>query len=114
MDAAYVPVPSPFDVIKGEQSLFEESGYELNDKEWIAGRLLVDQSCQRASFFRPAMKRIRNQLFQIVTRQRREYDVVHDHLGLADVLQLAHQRMCMGYLVVTVGPDQHQVADIRM
>ena len=34
--------------------------------------------------------------------------------GLAHGLQLAHQRMCGGHLVVTVGADQHQIFDVRM
>jgi len=34
--------------------------------------------------------------------------------ALADGLQLAHQRMCGGHFVVTVGANQHQIFHVRM
>jgi hypothetical protein len=42
VNAIQVPAPLPFDVIKDEQFLFEESRYKLNGEKRIAGSLLLD------------------------------------------------------------------------
>ena len=59
------------------------------------------------------MKRIRNQLSQVFTGQRREGDLLHYRSSLADRFELAHQRMGGIDFVVAVGADQHQVLHVR-
>ena len=52
-------------------------------KNGLPVSLFVDQFRQRASMSRFAMKGIRNQLLQVFTRQRGEYDVLHRRSRLA-------------------------------
>ena len=59
------------------------------------------------------MKRIRNQLSQILLGQGCQNDLMHDRSSLANRLELAHQRMGRSHLVVSIGADQHQVLHIR-
>src|SRR3954449_11942419 len=61
VNAIQVPMPLSFDLTEDEQSLFEESRYELNGEKRIAGRLFLDQSRQRASMSRFTAKGICNQ-----------------------------------------------------
>ena len=61
-----------------------------------------------------AMKRIRDQSVEVVTRQRRKHDVMHDRSGLAHRLELAHQRMSGRHFVVAIGADQQQILHVRM
>src|SRR5262245_11197725 len=60
------------------------------------------------------MKRIRNQPFQVITRQGFKYDLLHCSSGLTDRFQFEHERMGRVDLVVPVGADQHQVPHIRL
>src|SRR6516162_8444065 len=60
------------------------------------------------------MKRIRNQLSQILLGQGCQNDLMHDRSSLANRLELAHQRMGRSHLVVSIGADQHQVLHARL
>ena len=83
-------------------------------KNGLPAGLLVDQLRQRGGTLRFAMKRIRNQLSQIFTGQRRKDDLLHCRSGSADRVELAHQRMGGIDFVVSVGADQHQVVHVRL
>ena len=59
------------------------------------------------------MHRICDQLCQVFTAQRCEYDVLHYRASLTDRFELAHQWMGGADFVVAVGADQHQMPHIR-
>ena len=100
-------------MIEGEHALVGERREELNGEKRIAGRLLVHQLRERRGALRLAAKRIRNQLPEVVTGERRKRDLLHLAAGVLDRLKLARQRMGGIDLVVPIGADQHQVLQIR-
>ncbi len=61
---------------------------------------------------RPAVKRIGQQLAQIVATERRENDVLYCRSGLADRIELAYQRVRGIDLVVPICADEQQVLQI--
>ena len=75
VNAIEVPRPAGRAMIEGEQSLFGERVKKLNDEERIAGRLLVHQLRQRCGAPRLAAKRIRDQLPEVLTGERRQRDL---------------------------------------
>ena len=93
VNAIEVPGPAPVVMIEGEQALFGERGKKLNGEERIASRLLVHQLRQRRGALRLAAKRIRNQLPEVFTGERRKHDLLHVRSRVADRFELAHQRM---------------------
>ena len=101
-------------MIEGEQPLFRQRGNELNGEKWIAGRLRVHQLRERRGALRCAAQRIRNQLRQVVTEERRKGDLLHRRSRLTDRVEFAHERMGSTDFVVPVGTDQHQVPHIRL
>ena len=62
-------------MIEGEQSLFGKRGNELDDEEWIARGLLVHQLRERRCALRLAAKRVRNQLPEMLSGERRKRDL---------------------------------------
>ena len=100
-------------MIEAEQALFGERVKKLNHEERIAGGLLMHQLRQRRDVGRIAAKRIGDQLSEVVTGERRQADLLHPRSGLADRIELAHQRMSGIDLIVPIGADQHQVLQIR-
>src|SRR5215831_11472261 len=60
------------------------------------------------------MKRIRNQLSQILMGHRYQDDLLHKRSSLTNRFELAHQRMGGTDLIVSIGADQHQVPQIRL
>src|SRR5450631_12909 len=113
-NAIQVPGPSPFTIVECEQTLLDKYGNQLIGEEWIARRLLMDQFCQRGDAFGCAVKRIPNQPPQVFTGERRKDNFVHDRARLADRFKLADQRMGGIDLVISVGPDQHQMLYVRL
>ena len=114
VNAIEIPGPARGVMIEAEQPLFGERRNELNGEKRIAARLLVHQLRQRRGALRLAAKRIRNQLPQVFTGERRKRDLLHHRSRLADRIELAHQRMGGIDLVVPVGADQQQVLHIRL
>jgi hypothetical protein len=108
-----IPAPTRRVVIEGEQALFSERMKKLNHEEWIAGGLLIHQLRQRCGDRGFATKGIRDQLPEVIARERLQADLLHLCSGLADRIELAHQRMCGIDLVVPVGADQHQILQLR-
>jgi hypothetical protein len=86
----------------------------LNDEKRVAGRLLLNEFRQRSSTSALTMKRVCDQLLQVVTSQRGKHDVMHDRASLSNGFQLAHQRMSGGHFVIAVGPDQHHMFHVRI
>src|SRR5262249_51562412 len=86
----------------------------LNSEKWIATGLLMDQFGQRLDTRRLALKRIRNQPFQVITGERCKDDLLHGCSTLTDRFQLAHQGMCKIDFIVSVCADQQQVAHVRL
>ena len=78
MNAAEVPHPTPLAIIERKQALVGQSRNELNREKRVARCLLVNQFRQRGGAFRFAVKRVRQQLAQIVAPERCENDVLHD------------------------------------
>ena len=60
------------------------------------------------------MKRIRNQLLEILTSQGGKHDIVQDRSCLTNCLQLTHQRMRGVHFVFPVGADQHQMPHVGL
>ena len=102
-------------MIEREQSLLGQRRQELDGEERIAGGLLVHQLRQRG---RRAPARSESASAtnrpEIVAGEGRKDDLLHDRSGLADRLELAHQRMGGRDLVVPIGADQQQVLHIRL
>ena len=72
----------------------------------------MNQFRQRGGALRFAVKGVRQQLAQIVTPERGEHDVLHCRSGLADRIELAHQRVSGIDLVVPIRADEQQVLQI--
>ena len=60
------------------------------------------------------MKGVRQQLPQVVAPERGEHDVLHDRTGLADRIELAHQRVRGTDLIVPIRADEQQVLEIGL
>ena len=104
--------PSP--IVEREQALVCQRRDELNREERVARRLLVNQFRQRRGALRFAVKGVRQQLAQIVAPERGEHDVLHGRTGLADRIELAHQRVRGTDLVVPIRADEQQVLQIGL
>ena len=113
VNAIEIPGPARCVMIEGEQSLFGERRKELNGEERIAAGLLVHQLRERRGALRLAAKRVRNQLPEMFTGERRKRDLRDLSAGGLDGVELAHQRMGGVDFVVAIGADQHQVLQIR-
>ena len=113
MDAIEIPAPTHRLVIEAEQALLVERTQKLNHKERIAGCLLIYELHQRPDVCRIASKRAGEQLPEVITRQPREADFMHLRSGLADGIERARQRMGGIDLVIAIGPDQHQILELR-
>ena len=101
-------------MIEGEQSLFGERRNELNGEERIAAGLLVHQLRERRGALRLAAKRIRDQLPEMLTGERRKRDL----RTLPPAVLIASSLRISGWaavdFVVAIGADQHQVLHIRL
>src|SRR5215471_4771706 len=113
MDAIGIPAPLPRVMIKGEQIFFDKRVQKLDDKERIATRLVMDQLRQWCYARRLAVKRLRDQLPDMHTGERRQRDLIDLDARVSDGLELDDQRMRGIDLVVPVGADQHQVPQVR-
>ena len=114
VDAVEIPGPARRIMIEGEQPFLGERGQELDGEERIAAGLLVHQLRERRGALRLAAKRVRDQLPEMLPGERRQRDLRDLAAGGLDGVELAHQRMGGGDLVVAIGADQHQVLQIRL
>src|ERR1700733_10651663 len=113
VNAIEIPRPAHRIMIEAEQALFGERVKKLNDEERVACGLLLHQQRQRRDMGWIVAKRIRDQLLEVVTGERRQVDLLDQRSGLADRIELASQRMRGVDLIVPVSADQHQVLQIR-
>src|SRR5262249_13877671 len=111
VDGAKIPGPSRPLVIEGQETLVGEHMKKLDDEERIAVRLRVHQLCELASLPGVAAKRVRNKVSEVIGRQRRQLDILHPS-RCADRLQLAHERMGGGDLVIAESADKEEIAEI--
>jgi hypothetical protein len=58
------------------------------------------------------VERIGDQLRDMLSGKRPQGDLVHDHPGLANRLELPHQRMVGSEFVVSIRSDDQQVPDV--
>src|SRR4029434_11268164 len=93
MGAREVARPARMPMIEGEQPLFGERSNELHDEKRIATRLRMDQVRQRGGARWLAAQRLRNQLTQVVTDQRRKGDLLHRRSRLTERVECAPERM---------------------
>ena len=77
----------------------------------IAVRLRVHQLRERVNLLGVAAKQVRNKVSEVIGRQRRQLDILHPS-GCADRLQLAHERMGGGDLVIAESADNEEIAEI--
>ena len=113
MDALEIPAPACRVVVEGEQTLFRKCIQKLDRKERVSGSLLLHQLRQWRGAFGLTMKSIRNQLSEVATSERLQGKLLHLSSGLADRIELAHQRMRGIDFVVAIGADQHQMLQLR-
>ena len=95
-----------------EQPLFGKRGEELEGEERVAICLRVHQMGQLNRTLRFAAQRIRNQLREILTAERRKHDVLYRRPRVSERLELAHERMGDTDFVVSIGADEYQVPNI--
>ena len=74
----------------------------------------MHQLRERGGALRLAAKRIRNELCDVFTGERRKRDLLHVRSRVPDRFELAHQRMGRSDFVVPVSADQHQVLHVRL
>ena len=114
VDALEIPAPACRGVVDGEQPFLGQGGEELDGEEGIADGLFVHQPGQRRGALRRAVQRVGNEPADIRKPERRQHNVLHPAAGAADRRQPPHQRMRRGDLVVAIGADQQQVAQLGL
>ena len=113
VNAIEIPGPARRIMVEGEQSFFGKRKHELNGEERVAAGLLEDQLRERCSPLRLAAKRVRKQLPEMFSAERRKRDLRDRSRRGLDGVEHAHQGMSGIDLVVPIGADQHQVLQIR-
>ena len=113
VNAIEIPGPARRIMVEGEHSFFGERKHELNGEERIATGLLVHQLRERRGALRLAAKRVRKQLPEMLSAERRKRDLRDRSACGLDGVEHAHQRMSGIDLVVPIGADQHQVLQVR-
>src|SRR6516162_5397145 len=93
MDATGIPAPLPRVMIKREQIFFDKRVKKLDHKERIATRLVMDQLRQGCAVRRFAVKRLRDQLADMLAGERSQRDFIDPAAGVPDGLELDHQGM---------------------
>lgn len=111
MKALEVPGPSPPPVIKGQEPLVGKRVKKLDNEERIPLGFRLHQACKRIGLFRVAPERVRDKVSEVRGRQGRQLDVLHSS-GCADRLQLAHERMRCGDLIIAECADEEEIAEI--
>src|SRR5262249_39213452 len=99
-------------MIESEHSVIAERRNELNSKERIATGLLVHQLRKRCAAFRLAAKGIRNQLPEMLSRERLKPDLLYFSASGPDRLELAYKRMRWSDFVVAIGADEEKIAEV--
>src|SRR5262249_51885642 len=99
-------------MIECQQAFSGERRQELNREERIAGRLLFYQLRERGAPFWRAAKRIRQQLPEVLRRERSKCDLGDRSASTLDRLELPHQWMGGIDFVVTIGADQQQMLQL--
>src|SRR5262249_33119547 len=84
----------------------------LDHEERIATGLHVHQLREVGGLLRVAATRVCDMVSQVLGRQRSQLDIMYC-CGCPDRLQLAHERMHWGDLVVAEGTDEQKIAEIR-
>ena len=114
VNAIEIPGPTPLAMIEDEQLFLRERRQKLNREKRIAAGLLMHQLRERRGARRFGMESIGKQPCHVVTGKGRKGNLVHRRSRLTDRVELAHERMGGTDFVVPVGPDQHQVAHVRL
>ncbi len=114
MNAGYIPLPGPVAGVEAQQFLLGQSGQELASEEGVAAGLVQYQLCQRLRLGRRAMQRLDNKLRDFVEGQGSEHDTLHGTARLADRLQAEQQRVGGIHFVVTISPEQQEMAHVRV
>ena len=102
-------------MVEGEQSLFGKRRNKLNGEKRIARRFAVHQLRERgrrAPARSAENRRLAGSNLQGQGAQGRSPALPRS--GLADRIELAHQRMGGANLVVPIGADQQQIPHIRL
>jgi hypothetical protein len=114
-DSVQIPCPRSRERIELDQPFFREAREELPGKKGIAAAASpVHQLSERPHLVGRTPQRVAQQLIDVVDRERAEDDLIDFRAGLAQILQLEHQRMCRVDLVVAICADEQQVTRIRM
>src|ERR1700730_1920111 len=113
-NAIHVPGPSPGVMIEGQQTILRQRGDELHGKKWIARGLPVDESRQGIDALRFTVKTVHQHPSQLLHGQGRQLYLPHARAGSTDDLERVPQGVGGIYIVVAVGADQHQMAQIRL
>ena len=90
-----------------------ERGQELSGEEGIAGRLVADEPRERRDALRLRVKGIGDQLRHVLLCEGRQRDLVHDRSGVANGVELPHQRMGGIDFVIAIRADDQQMPDVR-
>src|SRR5689334_9922345 len=101
-------------MIEGKQALICERVKKLDHEKWIARGLVVHQLRQGRRAPGLAAKSIRNQLLDVFAGERGKRDLLDLPTSVLDGLELARQRMSGIDLIVAIGADHRQMAQIRL
>src|SRR4051794_35759110 len=100
-------------MIEGEQAPFDKRKQELDREERIAAGLVMDELREWRGALRRAVKRVRQQLPEIILAKRRKRDL-HDLASRRpDLPEHAGQSMSDVDLIGAISADQHEVLQMR-
>jgi hypothetical protein len=100
-------------MVEGQQPLVSQHGEELDGEEWIAATLRIHQLRQGLCVLWRTAQAVGDELAHILARERRQHDLLNSSAGAADGREALHERVRGGELVVAVGADQQEIAQVR-
>src|SRR5438876_1280297 len=101
-------------MVEYKQRLLGQSHQELNCEERIAVSLLMHELRKRPGNLSLTVKRIGDELPDIVRLEWSKHDLLHPPSRLADHFECPHQRVRGIDLVAPVGANQHQMPYLRL
>lgn len=99
-------------IVEGDEAFLMKRLEELDHKEGIAVRFALEKLGERSRVGEVAVQRIPHEVGQIVKFQRRQGDVIKLCAGLGKRGLDLEQRMVGMDLIVTVGADEEQTAQV--
>src|SRR5277367_2148125 len=92
-DTSNVPYPDGLDGVEREQTLLGQCDHELNREERISAGLLLYEFRERSRTLRRAVQGVGDEPADIAELKRRQHDLMHLAIGLADRLARAYERV---------------------